>query len=88
MAIWLNLKEGSKLVDDKLWQKLPANYAAVDAKRRTKKLTKIRGTVRQLFQTGKYNEGEQLLDRALSLLDNPTDIVQQDTSDSETSQDS
>ena len=70
MAIWLNLKEGSQLVDDKLRKKLLTNYAAVDAKRRTKKLSKVRGTVRQLFQTGQYVEGEQLLNTTLPL---PTD---------------
>jgi len=88
MAIWLNLKEGSKLVDDKLRQKLLANYATVDAKRRTRKLNKIRGTVRQLYQTGNYNEGEQLLDRALTFIERPTDIVHQDSSDSDDSQES
>ena len=35
MALWLHLKEGSKLVDDKLRVKLHTNYADMDAKRRT-----------------------------------------------------
>jgi len=32
MALWLHLKEGSKLVDDKLRVKLHTNYADMDAK--------------------------------------------------------
>jgi hypothetical protein len=73
MALWLHLKEGSKLVDDKLRLKIHANYADIDAKRRSKKLGKIRGTVRQLYETGKFEEGEQLLDSAIPQLTN--DIV-------------
>jgi hypothetical protein len=34
MAMWLILKEGAKLVDDKLHAKLLANYANLDSKRR------------------------------------------------------
>jgi len=88
MALWLHLKEGSKLVDDKLLAKLQANYAAVDAQRRSKKLTKIKGTVRQLYQNGLYDEGDQLLDSAMSLPNNPTSLLPSGISDDEASQDS
>jgi hypothetical protein len=88
MAIWLILKENSKLVDDKFRQKLLANYAAVDAKRQTKKINKIKGTVRLLYQNGQITEGEQLLDRTLSFLQQPLEGSKQDSSDSEDSQDS
>jgi hypothetical protein len=65
MAIWLNLKDGVKLVDDKLRTKLMGNYSELDNKRRLKKLTKIHGTVRQLYQNGKFDEGENLLNSAM-----------------------
>jgi len=88
MAVWLNLKEGSKLVDEKLRRKLQANYAEIDAKRRTKKLNKVRGTVRQLYQNGQFHEGEQLLDKAFSYIEQSSDATKPDPSDSENSQDS
>jgi hypothetical protein len=87
MAMWLMLKENSKLVDDKLRAKLFTNYAELDLKRRTKKLNKIKGTVRQLYQNGQFAEGENLLDSAMSL----TAQSAPDTStpsDSESSEDS
>jgi hypothetical protein len=84
MAIWLNLKDGAKLVDDKLRTKLLGNYSELDNKRRLKKLTKIRGTVRQLYQTGKFDEGEDLLNSAMCF---PAPFINNtpDTSDSESS---
>jgi hypothetical protein len=84
MAIWLNLKDGAKLVDDKLRTKLLGNYSELDNKRRLKKLTKIRGTVRQLYQTGKFDEGEDLLNSAMCFLA-PFIHNSPDTSDSESS---
>ena len=63
------------------------HYAAVDAKRRIKKLNKIKGTVRQLYQNGQINEGEQLLDQTLSFIQQTSDIIK-DSSDSDDSQDS
>jgi len=89
MALWLILKEGSKLVDDKLLAKLKANYAAVDEQRRSKKLSKIKGTVRQLYQNGLFAEGEQLLDSTMSL-QNPSahHLLPSGISDDEVSQDS
>jgi hypothetical protein len=81
MAIWLILKENSKLVDDKLRQKLLANYAAVDAKCRIKKLNKLKGTVRMLYQNGQITEGEQLLDQTLTFLHQPLEGSKQQSSD-------
>jgi hypothetical protein len=85
MAIWLILKDGAKLVDDKLRAKLLSNYAALNAKRRSKKLNKIRGMVRQLYQNGQFKEGEDLLNSAVPLPDlsipHPSD-----SSDSESSE--
>jgi len=66
MAIWLHLKDGSKLVDDKLRTKLYTAYAELDNKRRARKLTKIKGTVRQLYQNGQFDEGDDLLNNAIS----------------------
>lgn len=60
-------------MDDKLRLKIHANYADIDAKRCSKKLGKIRGTVRQLYETGKFEECEHLLDSAIPQLTN--DIV-------------
>ena len=37
----------------------------MDAKRRTKKIGKLRGTVRQLYQNGQFEEGESLLAAAI-----------------------
>ena len=62
MAIWLNLKDASRLVDDKLRKTLSTNYANVDAARRAKKVSRIKGTVRQLYREGQFNAGDQLLD--------------------------
>jgi hypothetical protein len=65
MALYLHLQDGAKLLDDKLKMKIQANYADVDAKRRSRKMAKLRGTVRQLFQAGDYQEGEKLIEKVL-----------------------
>lgn len=49
MAIWLNLKDATKLVDEKLRSTLLTNFAKVTAARRAKKMSKLKGTVRQLY---------------------------------------
>ncbi len=85
MAIWLNLKDGAKLVDDKLRTKLLSNYAELDDKRRSKKLHKIRGTVRQLYQNGQFAEGEDLLNSAMSFPQSSSNISP-NSSDSESSE--
>jgi hypothetical protein len=87
MAMWLTLKEGAKLVDDKLRVKLLANYADIDSKRRTKKLHKIAGTVRQLYQNGQFDEGEELLTSAISF-NTQSSTVSSTSSDSEASEES
>ena len=61
MTVWLHLKEESKNVDDKMKTRLQANYAEVDAKRRARRITKLRGTVRRLYQEGDYQAGDALL---------------------------
>jgi hypothetical protein len=86
MALYLNLQEGVKLLDDKLKMKIQSNYADLDAKRRTRKVAKLRGTVRQLFQAGEYQEGEQLIDKFLGPPNQPTTVI--NMSDSEDSQSS
>jgi hypothetical protein len=89
MAIWLILKEASTLVDDKLRTKLLSNYAAADAKRHTRKLSQLRGTVCQLYQTGHFDEGDYLLNSTISNLnESQNDIDLHHSSDSESSQDS
>jgi len=65
MASWLHLKDASKLVDDKLRAKLNAHFAAVDTQRRDKKLSKIKGIVRQLYQDGNISDGDKLLEKTL-----------------------
>jgi hypothetical protein len=67
MAIWLHLKDGSKMVDDKLRAILFKNYAKIDSERRAKKVSRLKGTVRQLFSEGHFSAGEQLLDNCLSI---------------------
>jgi hypothetical protein len=62
MALWLHSKAGSKLLDEKLHLKILANYAEPDAKRWSKKIGKIRGTIRLLYENGQFEEGEKLLD--------------------------
>ena len=83
MAIFLNLQEGIKLVDDKLKTKLQSNFADLDAKRRSKRVAKLRGTVRQLYQAGAYNEGEKLIEQVLGSSNGA--LVIDDSSDSDTS---
>jgi hypothetical protein len=83
MAIWLNLKEGSTRVDDKLRAKLQTAYAELDNKRRTRKLTKLRGTVRQLYQNGQFAEGEHLLNSAMYANDRTLAISSPHHSDSD-----
>ena len=48
--------------------KSQANYPDVDAKRRTKKLGKLKGTVRQLYQRGQFEKGETSLTTAIPQL--------------------
>ena len=60
MAIWLHLKEGAKLVDDKMRKLLLTNYAKVNAKRRERKVKKLQGTIWQLYQAGQYQQGDQI----------------------------
>jgi hypothetical protein len=88
MALWLNLKEGSESVDDKLRIKIHANYADVDAKRRAKKLGKLKGTVRQLYQRGQFEEGETLLTTAIPQLTSGHAEPHLDASDFEASSES
>mmetsp|Transcript_10383 Transcript_10383/g.14954 ORF Transcript_10383/g.14954 Transcript_10383/m.14954 type:complete len:1057 (-) Transcript_10383:6976-10146(-) len=66
MALWMNLKDASKIVDEKLRAILSKNYAKIDAERRAKKVSRIKGTVRQLFSDGQFSAGEQLLDDCLT----------------------
>jgi hypothetical protein len=62
MAIWLNMRAAFKSVDEKLRAAIIANYAKVDADRRKKKLARLKGTVRQLYNEGQFQAGEQLLE--------------------------
>ena len=62
MAIWLNLKAASKTVDDKLRATIATNYAKVEAERRSKKMARLKGTVRQLYSEGQYQAGDKLLE--------------------------
>ena len=66
MAIHLHLIEAAKMVDEKLKTKIIANFAEVDAKRRAKRVAKMKGTVRQLYQAGDFQAGEQLMDKYLA----------------------
>jgi hypothetical protein len=66
MAVWLNLKEGSQQLDERFKSKLLANYASVDAKRRARRVARLKGTVRQLYQAGDYQAGDQLMDTYLA----------------------
>jgi hypothetical protein len=81
--VWLNLKEGAQQLDEKSKSKLLANYASVDAKRRARRLARMKGTVRQLYQAGNIRAGDQLMDNYLS---QPT-YEEMDTSDSDSSRD-
>jgi hypothetical protein len=85
MALWLHLKAGSKLLDEKLRLKILANYAELDAKRRSKKIGKIRGTVRLLYENGQFEEGDKLLDSAIPSKQNMTVDSTLDDSDSDAS---
>lgn len=82
MALWLILKDGSQELDERLKTKLMANYAAVDAKRRARRLARIKGAVRQLYQTGNQQAGDQLMDAYLS----PTTYDTGEHSDSDSSE--
>jgi len=62
MAIWLNLKAASKTVDDKLRATIATNYAKIEAERRSKKMARLKGTVRQLYSEGQYQAGDKLLE--------------------------
>ena len=66
MAIHLHLLDAAKLVDEKLKTKIIANFAEVDAKRHAKRMAKVKGTVRQLYQAGEYQAGEQLMEKYLA----------------------
>jgi hypothetical protein len=65
MAVWLHLKEKSKLVDEKLRAIIFANFAKVNAERRAKKMSRLKGTVRQLYSQGHFLEGDQLLENCI-----------------------
>jgi len=66
MALYYHLQDATKVVDEKLKGKILANFAAVDAKRRARRVAKLKGTVRQLYQAGKYQAGDQLMDTYLA----------------------
>jgi hypothetical protein len=83
MALWLHLKAGSKLLYEKLQLKILANYAELDAKRRSKKIGKIHGTVRLLYENGQFEEGDKLLDSAIPSKQNMTVDSTADDSDSD-----
>lgn len=85
MAAWLHLKDGTKLVDDKLRAKLLANYAAVINKRREKRVSRLKGTVRQLYQDGNFEAGEELLMKVLPTLDNIDETNHSSDSEASTS---
>ena len=77
MAVYLSLKDNEKKVDEKLKAKIQANFSKNEEQRRTKKVTKLRGTVRQLYTTGQFEAGDQLWN---DLLLPPVDFCQ-DTTD-------
>jgi len=60
----------------------------VDAKRRTKKLGKLKGTVRQLYLSGQFEEGETLLATAIPQLTSGNTEPHLDDSDSDASNES
>jgi hypothetical protein len=65
MALWLLLKDAATRVDDKLRKTLLVNYAKINLQRRQKKVTKLRGTVRQLYENGQYQLGDQILQQSM-----------------------
>ncbi len=69
MAIWLNLKDAFKSVDEKLRAQITTNFAKVDAERRAKKVAKLKGTVRQLYSEGHFKAGDKLLTDYMETLD-------------------
>jgi hypothetical protein len=85
MALWLHLKEAAKALNEKLRAKLIANYTVQDNKRRNRKLAKIRGTVRQLYETGDYDAGDQLLHNAMDKIQYCEEIDSQHAAESDQS---
>lgn len=71
-------------MDDKIKAKLLKNFAANEDQRRLKKVTKLRGTVRQLYTMGQFDAGDALWN---ALTPKYQDLAQdtQDVSDSDTS---
>lgn len=82
MATYLTLKDNEKKVDDKLQAKIQVNFSKFEDQRRLKKVNKLRGTVRQLYTLGQFEEGDQLWNDLFST-DIPNDATK--GSDSDTS---
>jgi hypothetical protein len=83
MSQWLTLQENSQQVDEKLKARLMANYTKLNNERRTKRLQRLKGTVRQLYTEGQAEQADALWDQYISINNHDT----ADEDDSSTSSD-
>lgn len=63
MASWLTLQENSHQIDEKMKQKLIENYIRMNSDKRTRRLKKLKGTVRQLYTEGEMEQADALWDQ-------------------------
>jgi hypothetical protein len=67
MAQYILVHEAYKQIDDKTKTKILENYSKANAERRSRKIQKVKGTVRQLYSEGFNDEADALWDHCHSL---------------------
>lgn len=65
MATWLHLHKASQQLDEKLKTRILENYGKTTTDRRSRRLQKIKGTVRQLYTEGQTEQAEALWDKCM-----------------------
>jgi hypothetical protein len=67
MAQYILVHEAYKQIDDKTKTKILENYSKANAERRSRRIQKVKGTVRQLYSEGFNDEADALWDHCHSL---------------------
>jgi hypothetical protein len=82
MALWLLIQEASKHMEDKLKAKLMDNYPELMMDCHTKQLQRLKGTVRQLYTDGQFEQADAMWDMCME-----SNVQIEDADDCSTSSD-
>ncbi len=63
MSLWLTLRDTSQHIDDKTKTRLIETYTKHNMDKRTKRLQRLKGTVRQLYSEGALDQADELWDQ-------------------------